>query len=268
MQNIRQSDLTTLSTPLAVTGAASGIGYEVARLALGAGAAVAMLDRDAERLEQAFERLGGGPEDKQLHREVVDIGDEQEVAAAFERSAARLGPVAGLVAAAGVERTGLAHELPTAVFDEVVATNVRGTYLCARAAISQMLKAERPGAVVLVASTFARTSAREVSAYATSKGAICALARSLAVDYAPNGIRVNALLPGPTDTPLMWGEVDPEKVDEVREMIAAEVPLGRLAKPGEPAAAATWLISEQASYVTGSEIACDGGVLAKSSVSV
>ncbi len=267
MQNIRQSDVPFLRGPLAVTGAAGGIGYEVARLALGAGVAVAMLDRDEDRLAAAAERLGPPATDR-LHVEVLDIGDEQAVEAAFERTAARLGPVAGLVASAGIERTGLAHELATAVFDEVIATNIRGTYLCARAAIAQMLKAETAGALVLVASTFAATSAREVSAYATSKGAICALSRSLAVDYAPNGIRVNALLPGPTDTPLMWGEVDPAEVEAVREMIAAEVPLGRLAKPAEPAAAAVWLLSEQASYVTGSEIACDGGVLAKSSVSV
>lgn len=254
---------------MVVTGAASGIGYEVSRLALQAGASVALLDRDGEGLARAIERLGPlGKDAARIHQDCLDVSDEEAVTTAFERTAAKLGPIGGLVAAAGFEPTGLAHELPISVFDAAIATNLRGTYLCARAAVAQMLKAEIAGALVLVSSTFARTSAHSVSAYATSKGGICALSRSLAIDYGPQGIRVNALLPGPTDTPLMWAEMSPERVDEVRGLIGAEVPLGRLANPAEPAAAAIWLLSEQASFVTGSELVCDGGVLAKSSVSV
>jgi len=251
-----------------ITGAASGIGYEAARLAFDAGAAVAMLDIDAAGLQVARERLGAAADPARLHQEVLDVGDEAAVAAAFERCAAALGPCAGLFAAAAIERNGLAHEMSSATFDEVIATNVRGAFLCSRAAIAQMLGAEIGGSVVLVASTFARTAAPAITAYGTSKGAVCALARSLAIDYAAYGIRANALLPGPTDTPLMWQGMSPQQVAEVRESIAAEVPLGRLAKPAEPAAAGLWLLSEQASYVTGAELPCDGGVLAHSSVSV
>jgi NAD(P)-dependent dehydrogenase (short-subunit alcohol dehydrogenase family) len=267
MLNIRQSEHQLISPSIAVTGAAGGIGAEVARLAVDAGASVALLDRDEAGLERVRERLhkdGGAP----IHTEVLDIADEGAVEAAFERIAAELGPVGGLVASAGIERLGVAHELSSKTFDEVMATNVRGTFLCARAAIAQMLKAEAGGAVVLVSSTFAKTAAAGITAYGTSKGAISALARSLAVDYASHGIRANALLPGPTDTALMWEGMSAERIAEVRELIAGEVPLGRLAKPAEPAAVALWLLSEQASYVTGSEIVCDGGVLAKSSVSV
>ena len=267
MQNIRQSEDLQLPKIVAVTGAASGIGSEVARLALGAGASVALLDRDEAGLARVRERLHRA-EGARTHAEVLDVGDEAAVERAFERVANELGPVGGLVTSAAIERTGLAHELSSETFDHVMRTNVRGTFLCARAAIAQMLHAEIAGALVLVSSTFARTAAPAITAYGTSKGAISALARSLAVDYAGHGIRANALLPGPTDTALMWEGMSTERVAEVRELIAAEVPLGRLAKPAEPAAAALWLLSGQASYVTGSEIACDGGVLAKSSVSV
>ncbi len=251
---------------IAVTGAASGIGAEVARLAARAGAAVALLDRDEEGLAQVGQtvREGGGA----THVEVLDIADEGSVEAAFERTAAELGPVGGLVASAGIERLGPAHELSSQIFDEVIATNVRGTFLCARAAIAQMRGAGSGGALVLVSSTFAHTAAPAITAYGTSKGAISALARSLAVDYAPHGIRTNALLPGPTDTALMWEGMSDERIAEVRELVSGEVPMGRLADPAEPAAAALWLLSEQASFVTGSELACDGGVLAKSSVSI
>lgn len=267
MLHIRQSESQQHPKTIAVTGAASGIGSEVARLALGAGAAVALLDRDEAGLAAVQGRLresGGG----RTHAEVLDVAEEAAVEAAFDRVAAELGPVGGLVASAGIERTGLAHELSSETFDQVIATNVRGTFLCARAAIAQMLRAGIAGSLVLVSSTFANTAAPAITAYGTSKGAISALARSLAVDYAAHGIRANALLPGPTDTALMWEGMSAERVAEVRDLIASEVPLGRLAKPTEPAAAALWLLSDQASYVTGSEIACDGGVLAKSSVSV
>lgn len=268
MQDIRQSaHQSLLQETIAVTGAASGIGSEVARLALEAGAKVALLDRDEDGLSQVRERLHGAQEGR-IHAEVLDIGDEAAVEAAFDRVAAELGPVGGLVASAGIERMGIAHELSSATFDEVIATNVRGTFLCARAAIAQMLRAKIPGSLVLVSSTLGRTAASAITAYGTSKGAISALARSLAVDYAAHGIRANALLPGPTDTALMWAGMSEEQIAAAREAVAAEVPMGRLAKPAEPAAAAIWLLSEQASYVTGSEIACDGGVLAKSSVSV
>lgn len=264
MQDIRHPDV-PLRGPIAVTGAAQGIGYEVARLALSAGAPVAMLDRDDERLEAAVERLHAPP--SKVASFAVDVSREAAVEASFERIAEEIGPVSGLVTSAGIERVRPAHELDTATFDEVVATNLRGTFLCARAAVAQMLRAETGGAIVCISSTFARTAALGISAYGASKAGVCALARSLAVDYGRRGIRANALLPGPTDTELMWSNVPIEEQAGVRETIAGEVPLGRLAKPGEPAAAAVWLLSEQASFVTGAEIACDGGVLAKSAVS-
>jgi NAD(P)-dependent dehydrogenase (short-subunit alcohol dehydrogenase family) len=105
-------------------------------------------------------------------------------------------------------------------------------------------------------------------AYAASKGGISALVRALALDYAPHGIRVNALVPGATDTAIMWAGY-PEKEREavrrdVEERAKGEIPLGRLARPEEPAHAVLWLLSDESSYVTGSHLVCDGGILAKS----
>jgi NAD(P)-dependent dehydrogenase (short-subunit alcohol dehydrogenase family) len=95
-----------------------------------------------------------------------------------------------------------------------------------------------------------------------------ALVRSLAVEYASRGIRIDAIAPGPTETELMWANVDDAHVAGLRDRVAAEVPIGRLADPREPALAALWLLSVEASYVTGAQLAIDGGVLARASVSV
>ena len=94
------------------------------------------------------------------------------------------------------------------------------------------------------------------------------MVRSLAVDYARFGIRVNAVVPGATDTPLMWVGLSDEEGRLRREQLSSEIPLGRLAEPEEPAEAVLWLLSEQSRYVTGSHLVCDGGILAKASISV
>jgi NAD(P)-dependent dehydrogenase (short-subunit alcohol dehydrogenase family) len=133
-----------------------------------------------------------------------------------------------------------------------------------------MLAAGRGGSIVLCSSpaAFAGFAAGGVSAYAASKGGLSALTRTLAVDYARYGVRVNAIVPGPTETPLMWAAVADTDRAAIRTQVASEVPLGRLADPSEPARAALWLLSDEASYVTGSHLICDGGVLAKASISV
>ena len=126
------------------------------------------------------------------------------------------------------------------------------------------------GSIVLCSSpaAFAGFAAGAASAYTASKGGVSSLVRSLAVDYARHGIRVNAVVPGPTETPLMWANVTDAERAAVEETIRDEVPLGRLADPDEPAQAVLWLLSGDSSYVTGSHLVCDGGVLAKASVSL
>jgi NAD(P)-dependent dehydrogenase (short-subunit alcohol dehydrogenase family) len=111
-------------------------------------------------------------------------------------------------------------------------------------------------------------AAGAAGAYSASKGGISALVRCMAVDYAKYGIRVNAVVPGATETRLMWANVEPSAMPEMRRRICEEVPLGRLASPEEPARAVVWLLSDESSYVTGSHLVCDGGILAKACISV
>jgi NAD(P)-dependent dehydrogenase (short-subunit alcohol dehydrogenase family) len=249
---------------LIVTGAARGIGAATAALAAEAGQRVVLLDRNAEALElHAGELRRRGADCVAL---ACDVSDEPAVAAAFARARERFGPCSALVTCAGIDRGGLVHELDSARWDEVIAVNLRGTFLACREALQSMIGTG--GSIVCVSSPFALVAAGSVAAYGSSKAGVCALVRSLAVDYANRGIRVNALLPGPTDTELMWANVPPDAVETTRETICQQVPLARLADPVEIARAALWLLSDSASYVTGAQLACDGGVLARASISV
>jgi NAD(P)-dependent dehydrogenase (short-subunit alcohol dehydrogenase family) len=252
-----------------VTGGGSGIGRAVALLAAARGARVGVLDLDGDAAGsvalQCRER--GAPVSVSVQ---CDVSQEAAVAGAVGSVADTLGPPTGLFTSAGLDRGGHAHELPAEVWDRVLATNLSGTFFAARTAIKLMLECGSGGSIVLCSSpaSFAGFAAGAASAYTASKGGVSSLVRSLAVDYARYGIRVNAVVPGPTETPLMWANVADAERAAVKETIRAEVPLGRLADPEEPAQAVLWLLSADSSYVTGSHLVCDGGVLAKASVSI
>jgi NAD(P)-dependent dehydrogenase (short-subunit alcohol dehydrogenase family) len=249
-----------------VSGAASGIGAATARLAAERGYAVALLDRDDAGVQAGAQALtDDGAAAIGL---ACDVGDERAVDDAFA-TAARLGPLHGVVASAAIDRGGLVHELDASRWDEVIAVNLRGAFLTCRAALRQLVEVGAGGSIVCVSSPFALVAAPGgVGAYGASKGGTSALVRALAVDYGSHGIRVNAIVPGPTETPLMWANVPARERESARANIRREVPLGRLAEPEEPARAALWLLSDEAAFVTGTQLVCDGGVLAKASVSV
>jgi NAD(P)-dependent dehydrogenase (short-subunit alcohol dehydrogenase family) len=267
VEDIRPVD--QLPTPIVVTGAAHGIGAATATLAARSGAAVALLDRDADGAAALAARLRADGAPGPLLALGCDVASAHSVEAAFAAVAAELGPPRGLVASAGIDRGGLAHEIPLDDVDAVLNINLRGTFLTCRAALKAMLDAGAGGAIVCVGSPLGAVAAPGgTSAYSASKAGIAALVRTLAVDYGAHGIRVNGVLPGPTETELMWANVPEAEVDATRAIVHDEVPLGRLADPEEPARAALWLLSDAASYVTGSQLACDGGVLAKASISV
>ena len=115
-------------------------------------------------------------------------------------------------------------------------------------------------------SVIGRTAIRGFTAYGTAKGGIEALTRGLATDHAADRIRVNCVVPGSTDTPMMWFGVPPEDLDETRRQVLAEAPLGRIAEPREIAYAVAWLASDEAAFVTGTSLVVDGGVTARASV--
>ena len=257
-------------TPVAlITGAASGIGASVALRALADGARVAALDRDAAGLralaDTAAERGAEG-----LLAAVVDVADEADVAAAIERCGRELGPPTRVLANAGIEVNGPAHELPLDEWERVLAVNLRGCFLTARHAIRALIDAGAPGSIVCTSSpaAFVGFAGGGNAAYAASKGGVSALVRTLALDYAGDGIRVNAVVPGATDTPLLVAAMPPAghaaARRELMERAREEVPLARMARPEEIANAVAWLWSDEAAYVTGTHLVCDGGLMAKS----
>lgn len=250
-----------------VTGGASGIGRAVARLAAERGARVGVLDLDAAGatgVVAEIEAAGHGPA---LAVE-CDVTSALGVDTAFAAAQTRLGPLTGLFTAAGIDLGGFAHELSPATWERVLATNLTGTFLACQQGVRSLLQSGLAGSIVACSSPAASVGypAGGASAYAASKGGVSALVRTLAVDYARHGIRVNAVVPGATETPLMWANVVPTERASLRARINDEIPLGRIADPEEPARAVLWLLSRESSYVTGSHLVCDGGILAKASM--
>jgi NAD(P)-dependent dehydrogenase (short-subunit alcohol dehydrogenase family) len=249
-----------------VTGAARGLGRAAALGSARGGASVAVLDVDADGAAAVAEeaRAAGAPAAIGL---ACDVRDEQSVADAVDAAARELGPLRGVVSNAGIDRGGLLHELDLDDWNAVIETNLTGTFLVCRRALRHMLEHGRGGSVVCVSSPWGVVSSPGgVAPYSSSKGGVSSFVRQVALDYAPHGIRVNAVLPGPVDTVLMWANAPAEEVPALRALIARQVPLSRLGEPDEIAASITWLLSDRSSYVTGSNLVVDGGVLARASI--
>jgi len=253
---------------IVVTGGGAGIGRSVVMQCAARGDRVVVLDIDGPAAHEAAAAALAAGADAALGVE-CDVSREESVARAFQQSAS-LGPLYGAFANAGMDAGGFLHELPFDTWKRVLDTNLTGVYLTCKYALKQILHAGSPGSIVCTSSPAAAVAfaAGAAGAYSASKGGISALVRCLAVDYARYGIRVNAVVPGATETRLMWANVELSAMSAMRRRICEEVPLGRLASPDEPARAVVWLLSDDSSYVTGSHLVCDGGILAKASISV
>jgi len=176
----------------------------------------------------------------------------------------RHGRVSALVNSAGIQRYGTAESTPTEVWDEVISVNVRSMFLAAKYAIPLMRRGGG-GAIVNVASAQATASQRNVVAYTASKGAIVAMTRAMALDHAPDGVRVNSVSPGSVDTPMLRQsarDVSAEDPDAVIAQWGAHHPIGRVGAPAEIADAILFLASPLSSFVTGADVRVDGGLLA------
>ncbi|HXF36031.1 MAG TPA: SDR family NAD(P)-dependent oxidoreductase [Actinomycetota bacterium] len=238
-----------------VTGGASGIGLATARRLRDEGAAIALLDRDGEGLPRVGDEVGATIV-------LADVGEEEAVVEGVAGAGRALGgPVDVLVNAAGIYRISPALDLAVEEWDEVLAVNLRGSFLAAREVARALRRAGRGGAVVNVASIAALVADAEEPAahYDASKAGILLLTKQLAVEWAPLGIRVNAVCPGVIRTPMLRLTDDPAAA---RRYLDARVPLRRLGEPEEVAAAIAFLASDDASYVTGAALAVDGGVTA------
>jgi NAD(P)-dependent dehydrogenase (short-subunit alcohol dehydrogenase family) len=230
-----------------VVGGTLGIGRAAAERLAGEGAAIV---------------TGGREPEADVTGDVRDDGyADALVAHALERH----GGLDVVVYSAGIQRYGTVETTEPETWDEVHAVNVRGAYLVARAAVPA-LRARGGGAIVLVSSVQATASQTGVAAYAASKGALSALARTMALDHSGDGIRVNSVAPGSVDTPMLRWAADRFRGDDRAEDVISAWgrvhPLGRVADPGEVAAAIAFLASDDASFVTGTELKVDGGLLA------
>ena len=242
-----------------VTGAASGIGLATAQRFLAEGARVAAADLNGEGLQAEFSGREGA---------ITVAGDVSEPADAARMAAAAVesfGAIDILVNCAGIARYTNFLELPLEEWQLVQDVNSTGTFLMAQAVARHMVAqgpADHSRAIVNIASVEAHvvlaSSGHPQVHYNASKGAVHMTTRALAIELAPHGIRVNSICPGLTETPLAaYALATPER----RASISKQVPLGRVAQPGEIAAAALFLASEDASYITGEALVVDGGFM-------
>lgn len=233
-----------------ITGAGSGIGYEMARQALAEGALVYAADLDPSGAPDASVRLQ------------VDVTDPQSLAAAVDRVVAEVGRLDVLCNNAGLSSTTSAVDCTVEEWDRTFAVNTRGVFLGTKFALPHMLTAGK-GAIVNTASVAGQVGLKDRAAYCASKGAVIAFTRQVAVQYAGTGVRANCICPGTVDSPwvgrLLAAADDPE---QARAGLVARQPMGRLGTPVEVATAALYLASDDAAFITGSELVIDGGLLA------
>jgi len=238
-----------------VTGGSRGIGRAcvLALAADGWRVAVAYRTSDLEAKEtlEAAEEAGGTGVTVRL-----DARDESSVNEGFREAAEALGSIVGLVNNAGLSKDGLAIKYPMDTFDQVMETNVRGAFLCSRAALRGMLK-RKWGRIVNVSSAVALRGNAGQTVYAASKTALVGITRSLAREVGAKGITVNAIAPGLVDT-----DMTSHLTSQARDVYVSQTPIGRTARPEEIASVVRFLMSEEASYVNGALVPVDGGLTA------
>jgi NAD(P)-dependent dehydrogenase (short-subunit alcohol dehydrogenase family) len=242
-----------------VTGAASGIGRATVDRLLAEGATVVGTDVQDEP--------PAADDDGRYRFLDADVRDEEAMAGAVTAAVEAGGRLDGVVHAAGVAGAGPVHLLDLAEWERVISINLTGTFVVAKAALAQMVAQDpRPdggrGALVTLASIEGLEGTAGGSCYNASKGGVVLLTRNMAIDYGPSGIRVNAVCPGFIDTPMTGFIFGMEGMPEVADGYRDEHALRRIGRPEEIAAACAWLISDDASFVSGAAVPVDGGYTA------
>jgi len=246
-----------------VTGGSRGIGAAVAKELVSRGAKVTIMGRHPDALEQKAAEMRG-ESGVTVAAEECDVGDSASVSAAFSRAIGNLGPAYILVNNAGTAKSRVFTQLTKAIWDETIATNLTGTYLCTAEVLPSMITAGE-GRIVNVASTAGLRGYRTMSAYCASKHGIIGLTRALALETARQGVTVNAICPSYTDTYLTSLAVNnlvenlKKSPEEALAMLAG--PRGRLITPEEVASAVSWLCSPDASGVSGVALPIAGAEL-------
>jgi NAD(P)-dependent dehydrogenase (short-subunit alcohol dehydrogenase family) len=244
---------------IVVTGAGTGIGRAIARRLSRDGASLTLLARDGKRLEATAALL-----DQPTHIVACDIRDRGKVEKAVAAAAGQLGPIHGLVACSGLGGANEGDRLSDR-FDDLVATNLSGTYYCCRAALEHLAPGPDPRHLVVLSSILARIPVPGYTGYSASKAGLLGLVRSLAAELAAENVQVNAICPGWVDTDMAWSGLDGiaaaaggTREEAYREAMQA-VPLGRMSQPDDIAGTVAWLLSPDARGVTGQAIDQNGG---------
>lgn len=243
-----------------VTGGAQGLGYAIAKLLAAQGACVGVIDIDRARAEEAGRRLEG--EGVKAIGLGADVAEWASVSGAIRSLENAFGDIDGLVNNAGVAELGSVHETQEQAWRRVIDVNVNGVFFASKAVLPGMLDRRR-GSIVNIASVSGLVGIRNMAAYCASKGAVVSLTRQMAVDYAAFGIRVNAIAPGTISSTgmgrtLLRSDVTPEA--QARRL--AKYPIGRYATEEEIANGVLFMLSDEASFATGSIFTIDGGMTA------
>jgi NAD(P)-dependent dehydrogenase (short-subunit alcohol dehydrogenase family) len=243
-----------------VTGAGTGIGRAIAHRLSEDGSAVTLLGLERAGLDETATSLGGPS-----HAEPCDIRDRAAVDAAFDRAGRALGPVHGLVAVSGIGGGNGEDDEGGDRFDDLVRTNLYGTYYCLRAALRHLAPGPETRHLVVISSILARIGVAGYTGYSASKAGLLGLVRSFAAELAPEGVQVNAVCPGWVETEMAWTGLDllAEAIGGTREdahrVAMEQVPLGRMSQPADIAGTVAWLLSPDARGVTGQAIDHNGG---------
>jgi len=231
-----------------VTGGASGIGGAISELFASEGAKVVVLDIDLDKAKTFAAGLGGGAFAVQ-----ADVSDEAAVKAAFAEVRQAIGDINILVNNAGIDTTCEVADMPTDMWDRMIAVNLRSIFLCTREVLPAM-KQRKWGRIIHISSQLGHKGAPTMAHYCAAKAGVMGFSRSLAYEVAKEGITVNTINPGPINTPLLNG-----LPQDWLEMKKNELPIGRFGEVGEVAPAALLLASEEGSYFIGASLNMNGG---------